>query len=822
MTAFIALHRYRARILGVAFSVMAICTAAAADQPAPTAPTAVSATGTAQPLGLADILARADEDQELLDQVGRLLSGTDPVDELSRTLDGITRSVDSEARLTSAGGLGRVPVMRLESLSRQWAFNEHRFSRWEALEQRVLSPYADQALRLAQRRAVWAATRAQGILDGLPPVLTQRVDGILQRIEASEVALSTALSRQDALKQRAGVLKTRLQAGAASTADAIGRIDHRLLELDAPPLWSGLVLGTQLDGKGAFATADQGLAIESQFARDYRAAGGTNQQALRLVQILLIPLIGWLAIRSRRAPRAPGAPGVARALRRPVSSWLLLSMLAVLVLEADAPLLVEEFVLLIALIPALRLLPGGVVRQFGKWPYVAVALYVVDRMGVAVVGDAALYRMFILGLSCMALALTVWLLRHVSVPSAQSQTGLTRSTRPIAGVVATLLAVSVIANLAGNVSLAETLTSGVIDSGYMALVLYAAASAIVGICSALLDHPTLAERRFVLRHGGSLRRMGTRALMLAAAVIWLFYSMSRFRVLRPLHRAAAAIWELGIDIGEVSIHIGDLIVFVLAVWLAFWAARGLRLLLREELPRYASLPRGAGNSIASLSYYAILILGFLVALSAAGFKISQLALIFGALGVGIGFGLQNVVNNFVSGLVLMVERPIQPGDIVDVAGSSGTVRVIGLRATVIRSFEGADVVVPNGLLLSGNLTNWTMFDRTRRIEVTVGVAYGADPNQVIELLHAAARATPGVSEEPKPAAQLTGYGDSSLQFALRVWTHDFSAWGDVRSALLGQAMAALKSGDIAIPYPQMDIHVHSVREARGPNDGAGE
>lgn len=796
------------RMLAVASLMIVIGMTTAAGQSAPVTPPGVVSGAAAQPLALSEILARADEDQELLDHVGRLLAGPDPVDDLALTLDGLSRSVDSEVRIVSAGGLGRVPVMRLESLARQWAFNERRFSRWEFQEQRALSPYAEQALRLAQRRAVWSATRAQGILDGLPPVLTQRVDSVLQRIEVSEAALGTALARQDALRQRASALKARLQAGAASTADAIDRIDRRLLELDAPPLWAASGLGTPMDSKAAFDAADRGLAIEAGFARDYRAAGGTNQQALRLLQVVLILLIGWLAMRSRRTQGVPGVSRTARALRRPVSSCILLCMLAVLVLEADAPLLVEEFVLLIALVPALRLLPGGALHELRTWPYVAVALYVVDRMGVVVVGDAALYRMFILVLSCMALALTAWLLRRVGVPATPSESVLTRSTRPAAGVVAALLTVAVIANLVGNVSLAETLTSGVIDSGYMALVLYAAAAAVVGICDALLDHPAVANRRFLVRHGGSLRRIGTRALMLATMIGWLFYSMSRFRVLRPLYRLVSAIWELGIDIGEVSIHVGDLIVFVFAIWLAFWAARGLRLLLREELPRYASLPRGAGNSIASLSYYAILILGFLVALSAAGFRISQLALVFGALGVGIGFGLQNVVNNFVSGLVLMVERPIQPGDIVDVAGSSGTVRVIGLRATVIRSFEGSDVVIPNGLLLSGNLTNWTMFDRTRRIEVIVGVAYGSDPNQVIELLQSAAGATPGVSEDPKPAAQLTGYGDSSLQFALRAWTHDVGSWGDVRSALLTRALAALASAGVAIPVPQVDVHVH--------------
>jgi small-conductance mechanosensitive channel len=266
---------------------------------------------------------------------------------------------------------------------------------------------------------------------------------------------------------------------------------------------------------------------------------------------------------------------------------------------------------------------------------------------------------------------------------------------------------------------------------------------------------------------------------------------------------------LGIEIGEVSIHVGDIAVFSLASWLAVWVARGVRRLLRDELPGHTALPRGVGNSIASLSYYGVLLLGLLVALSAAGFQVSQLTLVFGALGVGIGFGLQNVVNHFVSGLVLMFERPIQPGDVIDAAGSSGTVREIGLRATTIRTFDGADIVVPNGQLLNGNLTNWTMHDHHRRIEITVRVAFTADPAQVLAVLDAAARGTRGVAMQPAPMVMITGFGDSAMTCAVRAWTDDINTWLTVRSDLYAGALAALQAAGIPIPFNQMDLHGHA-------------
>jgi len=222
------------------------------------------------------------------------------------------------------------------------------------------------------------------------------------------------------------------------------------------------------------------------------------------------------------------------------------------------------------------------------------------------------------------------------------------------------------------------------------------------------------------------------------------------------------------------------------------------------------LPRGVGNSISSLSYYALVLIGLMVALAAAGFETSQFALVFGALGIGIGLGLQNVVNNFVSGLILMFERPIQPGDVVEVSGTSGTVRAIGMRATTLTTFEGADVVVPNGTLLSEKLINWTLSDMNRRIDVEVGVAYRSDPRRVLTLLREVAQGTPGISAMPVPAIVFKGFGASSLDFSIRAWTDNFGDWVTIRTEMTARVYEALAKEGIEIPYPQQNIHIRSV------------
>jgi small-conductance mechanosensitive channel len=265
--------------------------------------------------------------------------------------------------------------------------------------------------------------------------------------------------------------------------------------------------------------------------------------------------------------------------------------------------------------------------------------------------------------------------------------------------------------------------------------------------------------------------------------------------------------------GKISLTLGGVLLFLFSVWLAFWAARTVRLILQDEVLPRMSLPRGVGNSISSLTYYAMVLLGLLVALAAAGFEMSQFAIVIGALGVGIGFGLQNVVNNFVSGLILMFERPIQPGDVVEVGGTSGKVREIGMRATTLSTFEGADVVVPNGVLLNEKLINWTLSDMDRRIDVNVGVAYGSDPSQVLQLLMEVTRSTDGIASEPQPTVLFVGFGANSLDFSIRSWTNDFDNWVKIRSALTVRVHDALKNAGIEIPFPQHDLHLRTVSPA---------
>jgi small-conductance mechanosensitive channel len=191
-------------------------------------------------------------------------------------------------------------------------------------------------------------------------------------------------------------------------------------------------------------------------------------------------------------------------------------------------------------------------------------------------------------------------------------------------------------------------------------------------------------------------------------------------------------------------------------------------------------------------------------------EFSRLALFVGAFGVGLGFGLQTVINNFVSGLILLFERPIQVGDMVEVGGLLGEVRRIGARSSTVHTADGAEVIVPNANLIAEQVVNWTRSDRRRRITVDVGVAYGTDPVRVLELLRGVGAASSAVLSDPPPEALFLGFGESALNFRLRAWIPRFEESYAASSDLGVAISAALRDAGIEIPFPQRDLRVRSI------------
>jgi len=261
-----------------------------------------------------------------------------------------------------------------------------------------------------------------------------------------------------------------------------------------------------------------------------------------------------------------------------------------------------------------------------------------------------------------------------------------------------------------------------------------------------------------------------------------------------------------ITIGKISFSLINLVFAFIIIILTQMLTKVWRSVLSEKVLAESGMDTGLQDSIVTITVYTLWVFGILISLHVFGFGTTTLALAFGALGIGLGFGLQNIFNNFISGIILLFERPIQVGDDVEINGTWATVKKINVRATVVQTYNNASLIIPNSEFISSQVTNWSFKDKRLRRQIDVGVAYGSDINLVRKTLLEIATGTPKVLKNPKPDVLFKDFGDSSLVFRLRIWT-DIDNMLIVETAIRFEIDRLFKQRGIVIAFPQRDVHL---------------
>jgi small-conductance mechanosensitive channel len=269
----------------------------------------------------------------------------------------------------------------------------------------------------------------------------------------------------------------------------------------------------------------------------------------------------------------------------------------------------------------------------------------------------------------------------------------------------------------------------------------------------------------------------------------------------------------GFKVGDITISLSAILLALAVFAVGLVITRFVTSWLDRRILAPTDMDTGVRNSIRTGASYTAIILALLVAFAAAGVDFGNIAIVAGALSLGIGFGLQSIVNNFVSGLILLAERPIKVGDWVQVAGGEGTVRKINVRSTQIETFDRCSIIVPNSSLISDSVQNWTHGDLMGRCKVAVGVSYDADPQQVHNILMKCAEEHPRAMAYPQPTVLFKDFGASSLDFEVRVFIDDVNWVAFVGSELRFAIHKELKAAGIEIPFPQRDVNVRGLKEA---------
>jgi potassium efflux system protein len=280
--------------------------------------------------------------------------------------------------------------------------------------------------------------------------------------------------------------------------------------------------------------------------------------------------------------------------------------------------------------------------------------------------------------------------------------------------------------------------------------------------------------------------------------------------LAVLEDQVGAIWETELTaVDDRAITVGKVATAIILLVVGLVLASFLSRLLGHLLKKRLEMEQGAAVAFQSLGYYVLVLLFFLFALRQANIPLTAFTILGGAFAIGLGFGSQTLISNFISGLILLVERPIKVGDMIDVDTTIGVVELIGLRSTRIRTFDNSHIIVPNSAFLEKNVLNWSLSDDLVRASVDVGVAYGSPTREVEELLLSAAREHRRVLDDPAPSVLFLDFADSSLAFRIYFWVrmHDLLDRRRIASDLRHRIDALFREAGIVIAFPQRDLHL---------------
>lgn len=265
-----------------------------------------------------------------------------------------------------------------------------------------------------------------------------------------------------------------------------------------------------------------------------------------------------------------------------------------------------------------------------------------------------------------------------------------------------------------------------------------------------------------------------------------------------------------LQMGETQITLWSFFFFIILITVLLVGTSLARRVLEKRLLSRSRLDPTARQAAASLFQYSVVVIGLLVIVQTVGLDLTTLNILAGAVGIGVGFGLQNIANNFISGLIILFEKPIKLGDRIEVAGVEGDVVRIGARSTTVVTNDNISIIVPNSRFISENVVNWTGNDPKVRIRAAISVAYSSDVALVEKLLLEAARENPDVLANPQPAVRLVEFGDNGLHFELRAWTTALlHRKGTLISALNLAILEKFRAHGVEIPFPQRDLHVRT-------------
>jgi potassium efflux system protein len=775
-------------------------------------PTATSTPAAEQAIELPEIVARAEELNLLLREMNERLEPDpifDSIDQSLRSQDGLIRVRRPEVEKLIADN---PTLVEIQGLEQDWQAHYNQSAGWSRMLTEQVKAVEEDVRTLDGQQAQWEATLSQSRKGDPIMAVIDLARNSLSEIKTTRSKalekLTLLVTLQNRVSQQSQVITGVLE----DIREAKAHLQRSLFKRDDLPLWKA----------HSQQQSDQYLQIsfrrmlDSALARTREFLRMRRRAVMGIFAFFLAVLAIILAMRRRILRRAHDHPELrttAYLFQHPVSLALLAALIVALPLSSNAPTLIRNMVAVLFVVPVLRFIPLIVHPPFRPLLYLLIFFGLASGILEMLVIPQTLKREISAGLSLAGIALGAWLIRPSRI--SQIQPPVKKPSTIIIGARATLALIlcSLLANLTGYVALSRVLRSGAIHSAFFAVVLPTAYIATIAFLSLFWQTRQVASLSSIRTYGAGIAKWGSRILSVIAIALWFYTTLEFFTIREDVLNALSSVLTKPIKLGAINFSLGDVLTFLLLLALGVIFANIIRVILGVDVLVRLPLKQGLSYAISTITYYLLLLTVFLLALAASGVELSRFTLLTGAFGVGAGFGLQNIISNFFSGIILLFERPIRIGDSLEIDGVAGDVERIGMRSTSIRTSQGAEVIVPNSILISNKVINWTLNQQRRRDDLLVVVPYNTDPERVLKLLVEVAAAHRDVLRDPEPTALFLGFGNNALNFELRFWVADARTHHLVKSDLGVKVAAALRNSGIEFALPRQEMSIRNIKEA---------
>lgn len=656
---------------------------------------------------------------------------------------------------------------------------------------------------------IWEMTYSAERSTPLANSVQQNLQELISKLKATDKKIDTYLNNLLEIELKLNNIHADFNILINKIDDARDFASKNLWIPDSDPIWK--IYSTRRDSVSIDTKLRNAFKAQKNDVIEYTQFYKVNVILAIIVMVLILVsfyLLRYRVLRKEFEDPKHQENAILSLFNKPIFPGLLIGLYTSFILLPEKPFIIEDLIFLMALIP-FTLVLMHILR--GKKRYLVIPFAFIQALSVfSQIGfeNEVFSRTFMLIITILSLILLVVILRS-KWDNLNDQPKMKSAFRVLAKTSLIILIACLAGNIIGNYTLTSILLFGILSTVFMGISLYLVYLIVLGLIIAVFNSQWGQSYRIIKRYNKDIVKRVRRIVVFVLVLLFIIESLRNFKIFSSLFESIETFLVTPFKLGNFSFTVNDILLFILILVITNWISRFVQFVLQEQVLFKSRKQKDLSASISSIVKFLIVTVGFFIAALASGFPLDKITLLISAFGVGIGFGLQSIFNNLVSGIILVFERPLQVGDTIEVGQLLGVVKSIGIRASTIRTFDGSEVIVPNGNLVSNELINWTLSDSQRRLIIKVGVAYGTDPNEVIKILMDVAKKKEGLLETPVPYVLFKEFGDSALGFELRCYT-ERDDWLFILSDLHVKVNDAIKEAGIVIPFPQRDLHLKTM------------